>query len=432
MTSSRKEGLLVSIEKVRMGLYGAGGRGTGVARNLIDDPRCECTWICDTNEIRLEMAKKDFEKRQGITVKTTSNSKEMLADPSVDLILVATPDFLHRDHALEVCAAGKHLFLEKPIGITMKDCHDILAAARDAGIIFETGYVLRYTPFFSAIKEMVSKGELGRINFVEAEESYYGAIHFFRGWQRYRKNTGSIMIQKITHDFDLLYWMFGEPKRVFTMGNNREYVPENNPKGSKAKNCRECPPELRCEYYAPAPETGMYSIETAAIDENLPWLGPENFRLDDCIYNGNKDIVDHSTTMIEFRSGLHAILNMNYFPSKSNSNRFWHIYGSKAELDANGMENLITVRPRHSGQVNEVQAIMPSGTIEGGHGGGDFVQAVAFLDALTDPKGPREARAGIKSSYWSSVMVMAAAESLFTGQPVDTDEFRKDFPFPDE
>ncbi|MFX0099835.1 MAG: Gfo/Idh/MocA family protein [Candidatus Hodarchaeota archaeon] len=418
------------LKKVRMGLYGAGGRGTGVARNLIEDPRCECTWICDTNEIRLEMARKDFESRHGITVKATANYKEMLADPDLDLILVATPDFMHHEHALQVCKAGKHLFLEKPIGINLKQCHEILTAAREADIIFETGYVLRYTPFFSAIKELVSKGELGRINFVEAEEAYYGAIHFFKGWQRYRKNVGAIMIQKITHDFDLFYWMFGEPKRVFTMGSNREYVPENNPKGSKAKNCRECPPDQRCKYYSPSPEKGMYSIETAAIDEKLPWLGPENFRLDDCIYNTNKDITDHTTTVVEFRNGLHAVLNMNYFPSMLRSNRFWHVYGSDAEMDANGNENLITIMPRHSGNPADVQAIMPSGTIEGGHGGGDYVQAVAFLDALTDPAGPREARAGILSSYWSSVMVMAASESLFTGQPVDTDEFRKDFPVP--
>ncbi len=418
------------IEKLKVGIWGAGGRGMGVLSNMIEDPRCECLWVCDTNDIRLDLAKKTLETKQGFSVKATKESAEMLADDDLNLILVATPDFLHRDHALEVCKAGKHLFLEKPIGINLQQAHDILSAAKNAGVVFETGYVLRYTPFFSAIKDLVSHGELGRINFVQAEETYYGATHFFRGWQRYRKNVGAIMIQKITHDFDTFYWIFGEPKRVFTMGSNREFIPENNPKGSTARNCRECPPDKRCEYYFAAPERGMYSIKAGEIDEKLPWLGPENYRLDDCIYNTNKDIVDHTSTIVEFRSGVHAVLNMNYFPARTRSARNWQIFGSKAQMEADGNNNTITVTPRHVATDLEAKVIVPSGVLEGGHGGGDFVQSAAFIDAMTDPNGPHEARAGIVSSYWSSVMVMAAAESLFTGQPVDTDEFRKNYPLP--
>ena len=301
------------IEKIKLGVIGVGGRGSGVAENLINHPLCECVYICDTNDVRLNMAKDLFEKKQGNMVETTKDYKELLADDEVNLVLVGTPDFLHHEHAIAVCESGKHLFCEKPVGITLKQTHAILSAVVKAGIVF-----------------------------------YIGCLGNQNGFLQWGVHVNSF--QKI--------------------------------------------------------------ILTAQP-------------LSDVV---NVLKINDVTTIIEFRSGLQGTFNMNFICAKTESTRNWKVIGSKAEINTRGNKNTIRFTKRHS--ANDGEIIIPEGQLEGGHGGGDSVQADAFIDALTDPNGPHEARAGKIGVYWSNVMVMAAVESLKTGVPIDTDEFRKDFPFP--
>ncbi len=393
------------ISRLKIGCIGASGRAGTLARRCMQDPNAQLVAICDINPERLVSAETAFKQSFGIELQTFADYHEMLEDPSLDVVVVATPDWLHHEMAIAAFKAGKHVFLEKPVGINFKQASEIVHAAKNSGKILEIGYELRYAPFFMEIKQMLDSGELGRSLFADIAEFYHGGAHFFRDWHALKKNVGGIIIQKCSHDFDLLYWMFGKPVRVACFANNMEFHKGGWP--SKAHYCREC--SNHCPYYRNLSNPADAKLE---------------FPPDLCLYNFNHDIEDNAHAIIQFESGLNAHLAMHFFPSVAQSDRHWRINGSKAELTGRVAENWLRIDSRFdaSGTKSRIIRWKDAG---GGHGGGDEVQLSAFIHAV---KEGREAKAGIESAYWSSAMVMAAEEALEKNIVVEMSQFTKGCP----
>jgi predicted dehydrogenase len=393
------------MNKINFGVIGTGSRSGGLVKTLMNDKdkRGDIIALCDTRPDALEKYEQIVQSMLGHGTKHYSDFLQMIRNPDIDAVIISTPDYLHHMMAVEAFNAGKHVFLEKPVGVNLDQMIDILQAAKRAGKTLEIGYVLRYSPFYIDMKEMIDAGEIGRPLFVQALEEYYGAYHFNRGWWRKKSNTGGIMVQKICHDMDLHCWMFGKPKKVAAFVSINEFKPGNW--DSDALKCSEC--ENHCPYYTTT-KSRTYS--------------------DECVYNGDHDVADNAQIIIEFENGVNLSMGMNFFNSKAQDDRFWRVVGSKAELTGRLSEQIIRIDPRHDHSLENSKLYECASGGLGGHGGGDEVQMIHFLNAIIDG---REAKAGLEAAYWSSILVMSAQISAEIGEVVYIDEIVKNYPFPE-
>jgi predicted dehydrogenase len=391
------------VKKINFGVIGTGGRAHSLASTLIRDKqkRGDLIALCDIDDEALNDAEKMVKSVLGHGTTNYHDYKELLANPNIDAVIIATPDHLHCEMAVAAFKAKKHVFCEKPVGINLNQTIEILKAAKESKKILEIGYVLRYAPFYITMKNMIDSGEIGRVNFVTALEEYFGAFHFYRGWWKSREHNGGIMVQKICHDMDLHYWMFGKPKRIVAFESLMEFKPGNwDNKG--AKTCSVC--KNHCPFYV-APHSGKT-------------------KTDECVYNDPHDITDNCQILVQFESGMNLSMGMNFFDSLGQSDRFWRVVGSKAELTG----KLGTGILRFDGRFAQEPEMINCNEIDvGGHGGGDEFQMLEFVQGIIEG---HEAKAGIESAYWSSIMIMGAQISADTGKIVMVDDLVKKYPMP--
>jgi predicted dehydrogenase len=145
-----------SERSIRLGVAGLGYWGPNLARNFAAIPRCELVWLCDADEgVRERLA------RAYPAARATADLDDLLGDPELDAVVLATPVPTHADLAVRVLEAGKHCFVEKPLATTVADAERAVTAAERAGRILMVGHLLEYHPGLRALKELADSGELG-------------------------------------------------------------------------------------------------------------------------------------------------------------------------------------------------------------------------------------------------------------------------------
>jgi predicted dehydrogenase len=137
----------------------------------------------------------------------------VLADADVDAVDICLPTPLHRDFAERAFAAGKHVFLEKPLALTVEDGEAIMAAAERGGTIFMVGLVLRFWPEYVELGRLVQGGELGRPRAVFAQRLSPPAD--WAEWLGDREQSGGTCVDLMIHDFDQMNALLGTPRSVY-------------------------------------------------------------------------------------------------------------------------------------------------------------------------------------------------------------------------
>jgi predicted dehydrogenase len=151
----------MTARPLRIGVTGLGYWGPNLARNFASLPDCELAWCCDGSESARERARAQFPG-----VRLTADLGELLEDPELDAIALATPVPSHAELAVRVLHAGKHCFVEKPLAQSVADAEQAVAAAEASGRILMVGHLLEYHPGVEKLKELADAGELG-------EQIYY-------------------------------------------------------------------------------------------------------------------------------------------------------------------------------------------------------------------------------------------------------------------
>ena len=151
----------MTAENLRVGVVGLGYWGPNLARNFSAVPGCELAYLCDAEPAARERLARLF---PGAVA--AGDLDELLADPSLDAVVLATPVPTHADLAVRVLEAGKHCFVEKPLALTAADAERAVAAARAAGRVLMVGHLLEYHPGVRMLKQLAEAGELG-------EDIYY-------------------------------------------------------------------------------------------------------------------------------------------------------------------------------------------------------------------------------------------------------------------
>jgi len=161
----------VSGEPVRIGVVGLGYWGPNLARNFDGLAGCELSWVCDASEearARLAPSLRD--------TRVTGDLDDLLRDPQLDAVALATPVPTHAELAVHVLEAGKHCFVEKPLAERVADAERAVEAARTAERVLMVGHLLEYHPGVLRLKEISDSGELGSIRYIYSNRLNLGVL----------------------------------------------------------------------------------------------------------------------------------------------------------------------------------------------------------------------------------------------------------------
>ena len=192
------------MKSLRVAVIGAGYWGPNLVRNLNEAPGADPVAVADLSDERLETIHKRFP-----AVRTTKDHRELFADPSIDAVCIATPVGTHRRLSEEAFAAGKHVFVEKPIAGNITDAEAIIRASERARKTLMVGHTFVYNPAVVNVRERIVRGDLGKIYYVDSQRVNLG-LHQF---------DINVLWDLGPHDVSItLYWLDEEPEWVQSVG----------------------------------------------------------------------------------------------------------------------------------------------------------------------------------------------------------------------
>lgn len=414
---------------VELAVIGAGNRGHDKYGEYIksQEPAVKIVAVVDFDEEkRLRMA-----QRHGIPdnrqFKTTDEFFK--AGKIADGVIVATPDREHTDLAINALTLGYHVLLEKPMATTPEECVSIVRAAEQSKTVLMICHVLRYTKFFSLLKEIIDSGRIGEIVTIQHNENigYWHYIHsYVRGNWRSSRASSPIILAKSCHDLDILLWLTGSrTENISSYGELSFFKESNAPKGA-AKRCTDgCPVEKVCAFSAMKMYLGEYTgwpVSVISVDKSLNARRKalENGPYGRCVFHSDNDVCDHQVVGIEFGGGVTSAFTLSAFTL--DNTRTIKVMGTKGLLRGH-MDKWEVEVQEFLDFKKEVIKIEPCGNEPGsGHGGGDgrlldsFVEVVKTSDA-------KLSKTTARLSLESHMMAFAAEESRISGQNISMKDY---------
>jgi len=189
--------------------------GYGHFNSLKDMPDVDLVAVCDLDESILERIQRDFE-----VPLATTDYRELVEHPDVDLVSVAAPDYLHREQTVAAFESGKHVMVEKPMARTIEECEQMIAAGRKAGKQLMVAHMARFYGMFRQIYDWCQDGTLGEPYHIYASYIHnYEEIPGFDGW-RFDLEKRHQLIGGGCHALDLARWLGGEVAEVSCYANH--------------------------------------------------------------------------------------------------------------------------------------------------------------------------------------------------------------------
>ncbi|NOZ27417.1 MAG: Gfo/Idh/MocA family oxidoreductase [Chloroflexi bacterium] len=353
------------MDPIRIIVVGCGGnRGAWFVGQLARHSDYRVTALVD----RVEEAAQVVAEHYGLAgVPVYPDTAEALGQVPCDAVLIATPDGHHVEPVVVALERGKHVYVEKPLAITLEDCLKIVRADREAGGRTMVGFNLRFAPLYSHMRQMIAEGAVGRVLTIQTDEFYYGGRTYFRRWNRLRRNSGGLWITKACHDFDQLYWLADAwPVRVSASARLTYYVP----KPEAGERCSDCPIEPECpdSYLRDTRHVSPLRRRLEAIREAAGAPPP-----DLCLYNSEKDTFDHGIAQVEFENDALAVYTLNVVAPFTD--RRVRIGGTEATMEGQLSSTDILYWRRHQvdrpDQAERISLLPPGRTEIDSHGGGD-------------------------------------------------------------
>ncbi len=197
------------MNSIRVCLIGAGRAGQVHANSLVKHlPGAELVAIVDMRKAQREQV------AAGYGVQDTFESlHEALEKAAFDAVVITTPTFTHRDLVMAAAAAGKHIFCEKPMALSVRDCDDMIAAADRAGVVLQLGFMRRFDPAFEAAAARIEAGEIGRPMLIKSLTHGPGLPP---AWAHDLAASNGMLAEVNSHDWDTIRWLaFSDPLRVY-------------------------------------------------------------------------------------------------------------------------------------------------------------------------------------------------------------------------
>ena len=422
---------------ITVAIAGCGSRGKDTYAPLAErfPDKMKIVAAADIDPAKLE----DVKNRYHVPAENCfASAEEMLAQPKLaDVMFICTMDKQHVRQAIPALRLGYDLVLEKPISPDLDECREIIRVANECGRKVIVCHVLRYTPFYNKLKELLDSGVIGEIVNVNAFENvgYWHQAHsFVRGNWRNDQETSPMILQKSCHDMDILLWLTGKKlKSVSSYGNTYLFRADKAPEGS-ALRCQDCKVRANCPFdaekiYITDEATGVahghngWPCDVVTLHPTVESVrealktGPYGR----CVYHCDNNVVDHQIVNMEMEDGSTINFTMCAFTAKGG--RFTRVMGTRGDIVADMAKN--TIQINRFGEEPELIDVTKLTDDFAGHGGGDSRMVEEFLDHLITGEAPTIRTTSLERSIESHFAALAAEKSRKEGgRVVELSEIR--------
>lgn len=419
------------MNKKRYAIVGISGRSRTFTNSILNEYKdcSEIVALFDHNSKRMEAFNED--NNQQIPCYGEGEFAKMVEENKVDAAIISTTDATHHIYIIAALENNIDVVCEKPMTIDEEKARAILDADRKSKNNLQIAFNYRYMPVPTKICEMILDDAIGRplsVDFNYCLDTYHGSSYFKR-WNRYEKEAGSLLVTKACHHFDLVNWWLGQkPLEVFAYGRLNHYGAEGlyNPEKVDGRRCSTC--TTKCEYYLRHSSPGGGSQDEHLINFNNPGRNElfgsvDGYFADRCIFDSDIDTWDTYSLSVLYDGG--AMMSYSLNASASYEGYRLAINGTKGRIETNSISGKGMRLPFPEPKPQNIRYFpMFDGmqTIEvirkgGGHGGGDpIMKKEIFLGK--DEKDRTKRFAGAFEGALSVLVGVAARNSLKTGKPV--------------
>jgi len=427
------------MHPIRAVIVGAGHRALLYASYAQQHPdELEIVGVADPRPLRRQQVAELY----GLAAdRCFETAEDLAAVPQfADVAINGTMDHQHVVTSLPLLAAGYDMLLEKPFATYEGELWQLVDAVRRFQRKVLICHVLRYTPFYTAIRQRVADGMIGELVSVQTLEhvSYHHvAVAFIRGkWARRQYGYASMLMAKCCHDLDLIAWMKSgiAPVSVASYGSNYQFRPEKAPEGAGTRCLVDCPIEPTCLYsarkhYIDHPNRwtfyvweGLEHLNTPTIEDKIAYLKGDTL-YGRCAWKCDMDVVDHQTVAVNFEDGSTATHSMVGGASKAS--RAIHLVGTRGEIQGVFEDQRFVVRavdPRPGTEYAEevVDLSLASDMVGGfgGHGGGDLRLVADFLRVIRGEP-PSLSTTTLQDSVAGHLIGLGADRSMEEGRMIE-------------
>ena len=410
---------------VKLVVIGAGSRGNTYSTFATNFPdRAQVVAVVDPDaEKRNRLADKC-----GVPAENRYNSwEEFVQLPKMaDAVLICTQDAMHEGPAVACAKCGYDILLEKPMAPTEESCKRIVAAVKEAGVIFAVCHVLRYTKYTRMVKQLIESGRIGDIISIQHLEplGYWHQAHsFVSGKWRNEAESSFMLLAKSCHDVDWLRGIMDRKcKKIQSFGSLRHFKASEKPAGA-ADRCVDCPAaiESRCPYSALkiyfrdrfdcGHKLWPVNVLTSDVTEENLMEALKTGPYGRCVYACDNDVVDTQTVNMLFEDDTTVSMTMTAFDF--HSARKSRIFGTRGQIETDSRIIKIREFANETEEVIDTETVNDGGILSG-HGGGDFGLMEAFVKAVAE-QNSKYILSGTDETLESHLMVFAAERSRRNG-----------------
>jgi len=342
---------------IRVGSIGSGMRGRIAKQAHRPDDGFTLAMICDINDQVISEYREQF----GESLAVSNDWRQVVTHPDLDAIFITTPDYLHEEPAIAALEAGKYVYLEKPMAITVEGCDRILAAARENGSRLYVGHNMRFFPVMRKMKQLIDQGTIGQVQAVWCRHFIdYGGDAYFKDWHSEQRYANGLLLQKGAHDIDIIHWLAGGyTQRTVGMGKLSVYN--------------------QIKHRRPAAQKHVVKFDT----DNWPPLTQTNI-------SPIVDVEDHSMMLMQLNNGVQASYTQCHYAPDGQRN--YTIIGTQGRIENIGDHSTdrssaeIHVWTRRVGREIHDHDTITVPPLTGSHGGADPLTINDFLKFVTTGK----------------------------------------------
>lgn len=293
-------------KKKKVALVGTGSRGNSFFGKFLKESYgdvIEFVGLCDINSGRVAFSKKYI----GVDCPTFTDFDKMLDALEIDLLMVTTVDATHHEFIIKGLNRNIDVVTEKPMTTDEEKCQLIIDAQRKSKGKLIMAFNYRYGKIFTKLKEIIDSKEIGDLISVDLNwylNTFHGA-DYFRRWHGLRSQSGTLLLHKSAHHFDLLNWMIGsDPIEVYANGALEKYGKNNAFRGD---NCRSCSHTKECDFYYDMTKNEHYMNLYAANEKY------DGYIRDNCLWREEIDIFDKMSVLVKYANNVEVTYSLTTY-----------------------------------------------------------------------------------------------------------------------
>ncbi len=348
------------MKQVTSVLIGAGNRGANVySEYAIRNPsKFKVIAVVEPDEIK----RKRFAKKHDIPSHLQFNDYNKLFELEriADCVMVCTQDKLHVDPVVKSLKKGYHILCEKPMSPKKSEIVLMGELSKKYNKILTICHVLRYSPFFIKLKELIDNDTIGKIiniQYTEQVSFWHHAHSFVRGNWNKAEQTSPMILQKSCHDMDILLWLANSKcKNISSFGSLNFFKKENKPKNAPKQCLDKCKYKKTCPFYAPKlylkhpkyKEWGFVDAVSNFTDNKSILKSLKKGKYGRCVFECDNDVVDNQIVNLEFENNMTASFIMSAFTN--DCGRTINLMGTKGQIKGDVTKNIIEIYDFLSGK----------------------------------------------------------------------------------